>query len=158
MMGTIRQFRYLSAVLMLAIWWGGFTFYALAVVPTGHKVLRSKVRQGFITQRVTEKLNYVGIATVVLLVWQLASTRSEFSRAARRIGWSSWAVLAATLLTLFLMHPQLGALLDANARSVIDDTRFYEWHRWYLIVATVQWLAGAALFATLLRKPSAHSK
>ena len=46
----IRQFLVMSAV---ALWLGGFTFYALVVVPTGTDVLGGSVEQGFVTQAVT---------------------------------------------------------------------------------------------------------
>ena len=39
------------------------------------------------------------------------------------------------------------------SRSLTDDDRFYVWHRWYLISATVQWLAGMVHLVTLIGKP-----
>ena len=149
-MTRFAAFRRMLAIMLLALWWGGFTFYALVVVPTGHQVLRSKVRQGFITQQVTNQLNILGAVTLALLLWQWAATR----RAAPTPGWSraailSWAVLAATLAVLFWLHPRLDALLDAEHRSVIDDTKFYALHRIYLVVATVQWLAGLVHLVSL---------
>src|ERR1700676_581956 len=56
------------AISLLAVWWGGFTFYSVVVVHTGHRVLRSKVRQGFITQQVTRQLNVLGIVTLAPLL------------------------------------------------------------------------------------------
>ena len=150
--------RRLLAVLLLAVWWGGFTFYALVVVPTGHSVLRSKVRQGFITQQVTNQLNVLGAVTLALLLWQCAATRRETdSPAWFRTAAISWVVLAVTLALLFWLHPRLDALLDAEHRSVIDDTKFYALHRIYLVVATVQWLAGVVHLASLVRGPRGHN-
>ena len=142
--------RRLLAVLLLAVWWGGFTFYALVVVPTGHQVLRSKVRQGFITQQVTNQLNVLGAATLALLLWQWVATRREVNSP----GWSrtavvSWVVLGVTLALLFWLHPRLDALLDAEHRTVLDDDKFYALHRIYLVVATVQWLAGLVHLVSL---------
>jgi len=62
-MSWLSRFRPWLAIVLLAVWWGGFTFYALVVVPTGHKVLKSKVHQGFITQQVTDRLNVLAAAT-----------------------------------------------------------------------------------------------
>ena len=137
---------------MFAVWLGGFTFYALVVVPTGHHVLRSKVRQGFITQEVTNKLNWLGAVTLALLLWQMLAARRESvsPRCFRVTAWS-WAVLAVTLATLFWLHPHLDALLDPVNRSVVDDDKFYALHRWYLIVATGQWLAALVHGAAVLR-------
>ena len=136
--------------MLLVVWWGGFTFYALVVVPTGHKVLKSKVRQGFITQQVTEKLNALAVVTLVVLLWQLAASTHERQSPVRlRVAWLSWTALLVALAALFWMHPRLDTMLDPANRSVTDDSRFYEWHRWYLIVASVQWLAGAVHLVTL---------
>ena len=129
------------AILLLTVWWGGFTFYALVVVPTGHKVLRSKVRQGFITQQVTTKLNLLAAVTLALLAWQTATLRREGGPPGRfRLAVLSWGVLA--LAALFWLHPHLDALLDSVNRIVTEEDRFYALHRWYLIIASVQWLAG----------------
>ena len=140
--------------MLLAVWWGGFTFYALVVVPTGHKVLKSKVRQGFITQQVTNRLNVLAAAMVAMLLWQqTASTREAKPPARLRVAWLSWAAVVVTLVALLSMHTRLDALLDPASRSLTDDDRFYVWHRWYLISATVQWLAGMVHLVTLIGKP-----
>ncbi len=51
---------------------------------------------------------------------------------------------------MFWLHPHLDALLDPVNRSVVDDNKFYALHRWYLIVATVQWLAALVHGAAVL--------
>ena len=43
-----------------AIWWGGLSFYALFVVPIGTEIVGG-FEQGFITQRVTNWLNAIGV-------------------------------------------------------------------------------------------------
>ena len=143
-MNRLAVVRRFAAILLLALWWGGFTFYALVVVPTGHQVLKSKVRQGFITQQVTNKLNWLGGVTLALLAWQsIAARREGPSSGSFRTGTISWGLMAVTLAVLFWLHPFMDALLDPVNRSVVDDDKFYALHRWYLIVATVQWAAGA---------------
>ncbi len=144
-------------MLLFTVWFGGFTFYALVVVPTGHHVLRSKVRQGFITQQVTNKLNVLGGVTLAALAWQVIAVRRAKSQRWFRVATISWAALAVTLVVLFWLHPHLDALLDLVARSVMDDDKFYSLHRWYLIVATVQWLAGMIHAATLLTESPSQS-
>ena len=131
------------AVMLFALWWGGFTFYAVVAVPTGHKVLHSKVRQGFITQQVTNKLNFLGAMTVAALAIELAATRRDPARCRWwKAGVVSLAVMATSLAAIFWLHGRLDALLDPATLSVIDDHRFYALHRVYLIVATGQWLAS----------------
>jgi hypothetical protein len=144
-------------MLLFTVWFGGFTFYALVVVPTGHHVLRSKVRQGFITQQVTNKLNVLGGVTLAALAWQVIAVRRAKSQRWFRVATISWAALAVTLAVLFWLHPHLDALLDPVARSVVDDDKFYSLHRWYLIVATAQWLAAMVHAGALLTESSARS-
>ena len=155
--GTWASLRRFVVMLLFAVWFGGFTFYAVVVVPTGHHVLRSKVRQGFITQQVTNKLNALGVVTLAALAWQVVAVRRGKSRRWFRVASISWMALAVTLAVLFWLHPHLDALLDPVARSVMDDDKFYSLHRWYLIVATVQWLAGMIHAATLLTESPSQS-
>lgn len=136
------------AVLLLACWWGGFTFYALAVVPTGHAVLRSKVRQGFITEQVTTKLNWLGVAALAVAATELAVRRGE--RRWFRLAVASWLAGALTLGGLFLLHHVLSGQLDFANRTVTDEEHFYGWHRAYLSIATVQWFAGLGLLLALV--------
>lgn len=149
--GAWSSLRRYVVIFLFAVWFGGFTFYSVVVVPTGHRVLRNKVRQGFITQQVTNKLNALGVVTLVALAWQVVAVRRAKSRRWFRVAAISWTALAVTLAALLWLHPQMDALLDPVARSVADDDKFYALHRWYLIVATVQWLAmmvhAGALFA-----------
>ena len=159
--GTWSSLRRFLVMFLFAVWFGGFSFYSVVVVPTGHRVLRSKVRQGFITQQVTNKLNLLGVVTVAALAWQVVAMRHAKSRRWFRVAAISWTALAVTLAVLFWLHPQLDALLDPVARSVADDDKFYTLHRWYLIVATVQWLAmmvhAGALLTETHRIPDAQA-
>ena len=155
--GAWSSLRRFVVMFLFAVWFGGFTFYAVVVVPTGHHVLRSKVRQGFITQQVTNELNLLGVVTVAALAWQVVAMRRAKSRRWFRVATISWAALAVTLAVLFWLHPHLDALLDPVARSVVDDDKFYALHRWYLIVATAQWLAGMVHAGTLFAENSWRS-
>ena len=74
---TIRR---MLAIMLLALWWGGFSFYAGRVVFIGHEVLRSKVRQGFITERVTTELNWLGLAMLAVVGWELFASSSFWRR------------------------------------------------------------------------------
>lgn len=146
---SLRRF---VATFSFTIWLGGLTFYALAVVPTGHQVLRSKVRQGFITQRVTQKLNWIGAVTMLLLMAEVVARRERSGW--WRTGCASWLAMSGLLVALFQLHPHLDALLDESSRAVVDDDRFYALHRIYLLLTTVQWLAGAVHLGWLSRNES----
>ena len=141
-MNRFAAIRRMLATMLLALWWGGFTFYAARVVFIGHIVLRSKVRQGFITERVTTELNWLGLVMLAVVGWELLAS-APFPR--RRVAWISWAVTLLATLALFFLHAKLAAMLDFTARQVTDDNIFNDWHRIYLCAATVQWLAGGAL-------------
>ena len=141
-MSSIGTLRRVVAILLLTLWWGGFSFYAGRVVFIGHQVLKSKVRQGFITERVTAELNWFGVAALALVGVELLASRSSFRR---RPMWIAWAVTVIATLVLFLLHAKLAGMLDFSARQVADDAHFYDWHRVYLWTASVQWLAGAVL-------------
>ena len=146
----LESLRRVLAVLLLALWWGGFTFYASRVVSIGHQVLKSKVRQGFITERVTNELNWLGLVTLAFVGWEFFASR-RFLR--RRAAWVAWTVALLATLVLFALHAQLAAMLDFTTRTIADDEHFYGQHRVYLIVASVQWLAGLGCLVSLLPCP-----
>ncbi len=153
-MNRFAAIRRMLAIMLLALWWGGFTFYAGRVVFIGHEVLRSKLRQGFITERVTTELNWLGIVMLGVVGWELLAS-APFSR--RRAAGIAWAVTLLATFALILLHTKLAAMLDFTARQVADDNSFYDWHRIYLCTATVQWLAGGTLLL-MFQHPACPTK
>jgi hypothetical protein len=145
--------RRVAATVLCALWWGGFGFYAARVVFIGHAVLKSRIRQGFITERVTGELNWLGLLTLAFVGWEFIASRQSIRR---RIAWLAWAAALLATLSLFALHAQLAATLDFSARSVTDDDRFYGLHRFYLLVAAAQWLAGLICLVSLLRRPESR--
>ena len=140
-MNWLTHVRRALAVMLLALWWGGFGFYAGRVVFIGHQVWRSRIRQGFITERVTTELNWLALAALAIAGWELFGMRST----SRRTAWIAWAIALLCTFALFALHSKLASMLDFNARQVTDDAHFYQWHRVYLLFATTQWLAVALL-------------
>ena len=69
-----RLLPHMAALLAMALWWGGLTFYAAFVVPIGVEVLGGATEQGFITQRVSNIINLLGALTLVVLVWNAAAS------------------------------------------------------------------------------------
>jgi hypothetical protein len=126
-----RLYRYVCLV-ALAVWMGGFTFYALVVIPTGNHLLGS-IEQGLVTQQVTQWMNLLGVLSLAILL--PGAWRSRWLGA-------SWLVMAAALATLYWLHPRLDALIDGSLRVVSDEARFYRWHRAYLAAVTIQWSAA----------------
>ena len=142
-MVVLRRFLVVQA---LMLWQGGFLFYAAFVVPTGTDVLGSSLNQGWITRRVTNDMNLVGAVALALLALD------QFAEPAlRRRRWVFWAILAATLAALVWLHPRMDALLNFEELSVRDHPTFRFYHRTYLWVCTVQWLAGLGYVWVTLR-------
>jgi hypothetical protein len=138
----------------LALWQGGFTFYGAVVIPMGVEVLRDHVQVGFITQRVTQWLNLIGAAALVLLLVELAANWPSLG-SWRKFGLAStWLAMALGLVALFALHPALDALLEPNSQNIVDYDRFLFLHRVYLGISTIQWSA-ALLHAWCLLLPAA---
>ncbi|MCA8968187.1 MAG: hypothetical protein KDC95_00335 [Planctomycetes bacterium] len=134
---------------LFAVWFGGLTFYALVVVPTGQRILGSHRAQGFVTRDVTSSWNLLGAVVIVLLWFDVISHRAKMDRVRRSI--VILALLTLAQIALFVLHPWLDALLDASAGNVLDARRFYDRHRLYLWTTAAVWgLSVAHLHATML--------
>lgn len=140
---SIRTFLLrMLALWALAFWLGGFTFYSAVVIPVLHDRLGSPLETGLVTQRVTDALNLLGVATITLgwlvTIFKESSQQSETGR------WR-WAMLALAVTTVCLvilmaLHRVLDRRLDAA-----EMQGFYPLHRLYLWVSTVQWFANMSL-------------
>jgi len=139
---TLRRFL-LSVALAYAF--GGFSFYATVVVPTGTELLDA-TSQGFVTQTVTHTLNAASAVTIILLLWETISGRRERRRRAHQYLTMLTAGLTLSCVTLVLLHPMLDALLDENQFSIAQPDRFYRLHQAYLWTSTVQWLLTICVF------------
>lgn len=147
MLEFISALRRLFVVFLLATWWGGFTFYALAVIPSGHQVLRSRLRQGFITQRVTVRLNWLGVAAIAAAAVEVWAARKSPRRFRVLLG--AWVVCAGTEAGLFSLHARMDELLDGKAMAITDQDRFDRLHEYYLWPATIGWGATAVMLGLL---------
>ncbi|MDB6067087.1 MAG: hypothetical protein JWR26_3295 [Pedosphaera sp.] len=131
--------RRYTVLLAFALWMGGFTFYALIVIPTGAKVLGGEREVGFITQQVTNWLNALGVLTLLILAWNMFA---EGNGVARRWLALAWTGMTVSQVGLFLLHPVIDRMLDRANLKIHDLGHFYYWHRAYLLTVTVQWLAA----------------
>lgn len=146
--GRAAGIRRFLTILAFALWFGGLTFYALVVIPTAHGVLKSHLRVGFITQQVTHWINGTAAGALLLLLWELGET---WMNRARRIRLATWLVMASAQAALFALHPVLDRHLDPQTRDIANPDRFYELHRVYLIMTTVQWAAALVHLGAWLR-------
>jgi len=136
----------------MALWMGGFTFYALVVIPTGEKVLGGIRTPGFITQQVTGWLNLIGVPALAILLWNVVAARRGPHFPGRSWLIAAWYVMVAMQLTLFLTHPVMDRLLDPESRKIHDLDRFEFWHQIYLIETTIQWTAAMLYIWLALRQ------
>jgi len=126
----------------MAAWMGGFTFYALIVIPTAERVLDSMRDTGFITQQVTRWLNLIGAGALLILLWFLAadwrtqSPRMRFGMAA------TWCLMLLTQAGLFVVHPLIDRFLELQGHKLHNYEQFARMHTVYLVFATVQWSAA----------------
>lgn len=138
------------AILAGAIWLGGLVFYAGAVIPTAHEVLGSHRTVGFITQRVTLKVNVMAVVTLVLFAAAICGGWRDAAQRLRYVLAGAWLALVALQGLLFALHPMLDRLLDVEQQEIIDEQRFYQLHRAYLISSMGQMLGGLVLLISLL--------
>jgi hypothetical protein len=132
------------ALMALAVWFGGFTFYSAAVLPVLHEVMGS-LEAGSVTREVTDTLNLAG-ASALSGWWVLAGAEWRLGRpGARRLRLGLLTADTAILIGLFALHPVMDRRLDTGSLR-----GFYPLHRVYLIASTVQWVVNLALVAVSL--------
>jgi len=142
LLGATRRFIVISAI---AFWLGGFTFYAGVAIPTGVEVLGTHKAVGFITQGVTRWLNVAGVFALSIFLANLLLGWRQGGRGLKRLLLITWVVMAAIEVELFILHPVLDRMLITQpVREILDQDRFDNWHRVYLLSTTVQWFFGVA--------------
>ena len=142
---TIRR---MLLLVTLMFWQGGFMFYGGVVVPVGAEILGSDIKQGFVTQAVTNYLNVAG--AVCLVVWL------EYLWHYRRCGismaeWCVWSLLAISLVGLAGVHFQMDRILIAETTTVSEPKQFHLLHKMYIGTSSLQWLASLFLLFLTLR-------
>jgi DMSO/TMAO reductase YedYZ heme-binding membrane subunit len=145
---TLRRFLCIFA---LMFWQGGFTFYAAAVVPIAGFVLEPNLHlRARITDTVTNVLNFAGVAAILLLLWDFASS-ADPSRRRFRSRVVLLAILLATLAALFPLHYWLELLDPPEGTGPADSATFLVAHLIYVSVSAVQLLAALIYLGATLR-------
>jgi hypothetical protein len=145
----MKSLRHFLVIQALALWQGGFLFYATFVVPVGATVLGSSAEQGAITRRVTDYLNGCGVAALVVCVWDLASGHRGV--ALLRWRWVLWLAMALILGGLIALHVPMESLLDDPSAGSAGRNHFRSLHRLYLWLSTAQWLLALGYVYLTLR-------
>ena len=134
--------RRLGYFLLMGAWMGGFTFYALIVIPTAGLVLGGEREVGFITQKVTFWLNLIGLACLAYFAWNMLRDWSGLTGSLRRWLATSWIVMVAMSPGLFITHGLMDRLLESPGFKIHHIGHFTDLHTVYLGFATVQWTAA----------------
>lgn len=143
-----RRFLVVYATML---WQGGFLFYTAVVVPIGTDYLGSATLQGFITQRVTNWLNYFGMIWIVIAGWDLYCTGPY----RKRTRWLIWSLVTGLMVLLWIQHGRLDALVDTDASRVLDRAIFRQRHMEYLWISTAHWVLSLFIGWWTLRAWSA---
>ena len=137
---------WISRILLLltySLYWGGLTFYTGFVVRISHDVLSDPMDGGLITQRVTALLQVLGVATIVLMIWNcIVVVRQSPRHGCWLIGCA--VLLAFALAGLFVVHGHLDATINIQTAEILDRDAFDAGHRRYNQLTTIQWLACLA--------------
>jgi len=139
-----EQFRIFLLLIVASIAFGGFTFYAGFVVPTGGRVFDATT-QGFVTREVVPWLNYFALATAALFAIEIFIRRRS-GNAISGFYWLPICVVTASFGLLISIYPKMNAMLDGQEMSVLEPDAFYQLHRVYLWGSTFQWLALVTIF------------
>ncbi|MFM2092990.1 MAG: hypothetical protein RIS70_114 [Planctomycetota bacterium] len=135
----------------IALWLGGLTFYSVFVVPIGNERLGS-IGQGLLTAIITRQLNAIGNIAFACIFIDAVLRR-------RRRQLAGAIILALSQIGLYAVHDQLFSHIDFESGSLLphsDGWSFYATHRLYLILTSLQWLIGLAIFCRLITASAAE--
>jgi hypothetical protein len=131
-MVLLRRFL---VTLGLLFWQGGFMFYGAVTVPIMRSIFDSET--SFATQRITAWINIAGTAAILMMFIDVFA-----SSAPKRGRWLTWLAMALPHPVLFWMHREMSAqMLQTGFRPSLEGF-MANWHRIYLGLSTLQWLAG----------------
>jgi len=134
-----------AASVAMAAWVGGFMVYGGLVVTILEDAL-GRYEAGMITRRVTVGLNVIGMVAVAACSGLAWVERREGTRIERWIRLALLTLSAGSLILLVGLHWEMDRRLDATGLR-----GFRPWHRAYLMVSTVQWLANLVLIGLTIR-------
>jgi hypothetical protein len=134
--------RRILVVAAYAFWIGGLAFYGSVVIPIGTRVVGSHTTQGLVTQQVTWVVNLLAIPALGVLLWNLAAEWRSADRLSGRVLLSTWFLMLASQVALFVMHRVLSRILEAQAGAVLAQARFDLLHELYIKTTAVQHLAA----------------
>jgi len=143
-MAMTRRFVVLLA---LMVWQGGFMFYGAVTVPVTREKLDDVPVRSAITKRVTQWMNLIGTAAILAMYADLWLSAAAHKR--RR--WLAWLGMAVPHPLLLWLHIRMSSQMAVPEFHHGNPATFSPWHQAYMIVSTVQWLAGMVFALLTLR-------
>lgn len=132
-MVLLRRFL---VTLGLVFWQGGFMFYGAVTLPIIRDLFSTEA--SFVTRRVTLGLNLAGTVAILLMFIDLYLS----PLASKRWRWLVWLVMALPQPVLVWTHREMSAqMLQTGFRPSLEGF-MANWHRIYLGLSTLQWLAA----------------
>ena len=138
-MRIARRFLMLCA---LGLWLGGLTFYSLVVIRASHRIVGDHTKVGFVTQKVTLRLNAIGVGALAFMLWNGAASWRPAGAWTRRGLAAAWIMAALAHAWIFLLHARLDAILDFQAQRVREGAPFHALHAQYETATALEWGAG----------------
>lgn len=133
-------------VFVVALFWGGLTFYTGFVVRISHALLDNPMDGGLITQQVTVVLQWLAAISVVLMAINGFVIRRRHSMLGTALLVCT-SILACSVVGLFFVHQYLDSVIDVAAREITDYEAFDARHRYYNQFTTIEWLATVVYLA-----------
>lgn len=142
--------RRILVVAAYAFWIGGLTFYGAVVIPISTRVVGGHTLQGLVTQQVTRAVNLLAVPALAVLLWNLLAEFGPLSRFRRAALLATWCLMLGTQVALVSMHAKLGAMVDQEARLVLERPRFDVLHERYIKLTAAQHVTSVAHLALVL--------
>jgi hypothetical protein len=140
--------RRFLVVLALMFWQGGFMFYGAVTVPVIREQLSGRPERGVITQHVTQWMNLFGTLALMAMFADVLASRPPVLKRWRMVAWLG---MALPHLAVVLLHRGMSRQMGSAAFLSSGIETFMAWHRAYLLLNTLQWLAGMCFLLLSLR-------
>jgi len=137
------------AVGAVAMWLGGFTFYASVVIDIGADVV-GHFDQGYITQRATRALDTIAAVMLVFVAIDIWLHRKHLARSIMGLRLLAFVIMLISVILLFVLHDKLDALIDPQMMKRPPRELFRPLHSHYRKAVTFLWCAAVVEFALML--------
>jgi len=151
----ILYLQRLVTVLVIGLWFGGFTCYSTFVIEAGSRIFGG-VDQGYVTQQATDVFNVLAIVMIVAVAIDIAVGWRRNTQRVRIAQGVCLVVMIGSVVMLLILHNTLDAQMDATTLSKPDDVSFAPPHSSYRFYSMWLWFATVGYIALLVRSYTAE--